>query len=122
MEDWYEKAQVWWDGLSFDEQRELLDKRIAQLSNLLEQMEVAISEINWQSVGKCGKQANADTNKAREICFNGIKGPVYRCKECPLVRMGTTSYNWTCDRTNKIVPLNRIHEECPLPEYSVKDK
>lgn len=63
-----------------------------------------------------------DTNTVREAISNGIKTPIYRCKECPYVQMGQTWYNWTCGRTNKVVPLNRIYEECPLPEYSVKDK
>jgi len=40
---------------------------------------------------------------------------VWRCKECPLAEMGTTRWNWTCQKTGLKIPLNRIALHCSLP-------
>lgn len=46
--------------------------------------------------------------------------PVYRCKECPFVQMGTTVSNWTCGQLGGVVvPLSRISEACPLDDLEV---
>ena len=45
--------------------------------------------------------------------------PVYRCKECPFVEVGTTTSNWTCRKTGSVVPLNRIPASCPLGQREV---
>ena len=47
--------------------------------------------------------------------------PVYRCKECPFVKMGTAVSNWTCEKMGGVVvPLSRIPDFCPLPELDTK--
>lgn len=47
--------------------------------------------------------------------------PVYRCKECPFVEMGTHWMKWTCGKVEgEIVPINHVPEWCPLPEEGEK--
>jgi hypothetical protein len=43
--------------------------------------------------------------------------PVYRCKECIFVQMGTRVNNWTCSHLEgAVVPLSYVPEFCPLDD------